>query len=744
MKIIAGFLFLAALGSAGVIWFKPAPPQPPGEDPRFATRLYDPKETDWNDYIWPTDASTVKTSSFCEFRKSHFHAGIDVSTNMKTGYRVFAVRDGSIHSIEFEPGGYGWFLVLRHNDGYFSAYAHLDGFPDWVEKAYWAKLAERNKSFGYAEWKPGEITVKKGMVVAFTGATGAGPPHLHFEIRDRDFNPVNPGLAPKLRVPDTRPPVFQQIALVPLDGLSAVNGKSEPYYVQARKVSDSLYVVTETPALTGRIGLQVRASDGAEGFQDVETPYSMTMTVNGKKHFNVSFDRIQNNHEWFIRLDRNNELMQEGKGEFRKLYREPGNSLSVYLPNEPWAGILTSAVCMPGTVNTITVRAEDLSRNQSILRFSSTYEPSCRLRLTSLSSQVVQLAVTDAGEFQTVVCERIAGKRATVVKQWKASELTSPVRWILPDTVSEYTFKVRLGKNAVLQTLYLSPASSAPESVNGSYTVSCKGILVHIKSSTPFDTPPEIRLVSANGTVTAFPDARNAREYEAAIVVDDQYPQPFIIEVSSAKKRILWRDTIRETYISSANGGTLWSGDRTCSVTFEPGSIPVSSFFTLQSLPGAAPGVRLLPGGAPLSGAVSVRMKPTGVHDGKNFIRAIHPLISLRYGTKRFDPASPWVEGTFKRYPAEYRMERDTTPPRISTTMSKGRGLQFTIQDIGAGANLQTLLVRSGKTVVPVYYSEEANAFHIPQSYVKSAKPKTLTISVNDRAGNYSVIEVAR
>jgi murein DD-endopeptidase MepM/ murein hydrolase activator NlpD len=76
-------------------------------------------ETDLKDYIWPTDASTRITSTFAEYRSTHFHGGIDISTNKKNGYRVFAVRDG-----------YGKMLYVKHKDGFFTIYAHLQTFNE--------------------------------------------------------------------------------------------------------------------------------------------------------------------------------------------------------------------------------------------------------------------------------------------------------------------------------------------------------------------------------------------------------------------------------------------------------------------------------------------------------------------------------------------------------------------------------------------------------------------------------------
>jgi murein DD-endopeptidase MepM/ murein hydrolase activator NlpD len=90
------------------------PIEPPAQD------RYDTTGTNWNDYLWPTNAGTTRTSDFAEFRATHFHAGIDISTGGKTGFDVYASRAGWLHSAYFEPGGYGWFLVLRHPDGYYT------------------------------------------------------------------------------------------------------------------------------------------------------------------------------------------------------------------------------------------------------------------------------------------------------------------------------------------------------------------------------------------------------------------------------------------------------------------------------------------------------------------------------------------------------------------------------------------------------------------------------------------------
>src|SRR5512134_1440768 len=89
---------------------------------------FDSLRTDLRDYAWPTDASRKMSSAFASFRTMHFHAGIDVSTNGRTGYKVFASRDGFVSRISVSPYGYGKLLHVRHPDGFTTVYAHLKGF----------------------------------------------------------------------------------------------------------------------------------------------------------------------------------------------------------------------------------------------------------------------------------------------------------------------------------------------------------------------------------------------------------------------------------------------------------------------------------------------------------------------------------------------------------------------------------------------------------------------------------------
>lgn len=112
-----------------------------------------------------------------------YHSGIDlVGLDNKD---VCAVAAGSVYRIGFDPDGWGNYVVVRQNDGYWTIYCHLAA----------VKIAAAAK-----------ITV--GQIIGIEGATGqVTGRHLHLEIRKQFTNRtsvINPadymGISNKLGV----------------------------------------------------------------------------------------------------------------------------------------------------------------------------------------------------------------------------------------------------------------------------------------------------------------------------------------------------------------------------------------------------------------------------------------------------------------------------------------------------------------------------------------------------------------
>lgn len=108
-------------------------------------------------YVHPFNGPT--TSGFA-FRKYRYHFGVDI--NLETGDTVRCAFDGKVR-IAQRSKTYGFVVVVRHNNGLETYYAHL------------SKLLV----------KPGE-DIEAGMVLGLGGNTGHSfGSHLHFETRFR-------------------------------------------------------------------------------------------------------------------------------------------------------------------------------------------------------------------------------------------------------------------------------------------------------------------------------------------------------------------------------------------------------------------------------------------------------------------------------------------------------------------------------------------------------------------------------
>ena len=127
-------------------------------------------------FIWPVPGY-YKLSSKYGNRKHpvygtlKFHTGIDISSSGIYGAKIVAADDGVV-SLSGWNGGYGNCVVIKHNNGYSTLYAHMKS----------ASPLRKGQS------------VRKGDTVGYVGSTGTSTgPHLHFEImyNGNYQNPMN-------------------------------------------------------------------------------------------------------------------------------------------------------------------------------------------------------------------------------------------------------------------------------------------------------------------------------------------------------------------------------------------------------------------------------------------------------------------------------------------------------------------------------------------------------------------------
>ena len=119
----------------------------------------DSLEINLRGFSMPTTSRKVTSGFGYRPRFRRMHKGIDVK--VQTGDTIYAAFDGKVRIVRYERKGYGKYVVLRHENGLETIYAHLSKY-----------LCNVNEE------------VKAGQPIGLGGNTGRSyGSHLHFETR---------------------------------------------------------------------------------------------------------------------------------------------------------------------------------------------------------------------------------------------------------------------------------------------------------------------------------------------------------------------------------------------------------------------------------------------------------------------------------------------------------------------------------------------------------------------------------
>jgi hypothetical protein len=160
--------------------------------------------------IWPLPDNQYLSSAFGKYRRTHWHGGMDVGTHRQQ-LPCVAVDDGWVERIAVTPGGYGRTVYLRLSDERTAVYAHLSRFAPKLESLLREKELETGTYRIDFAVDSLAMVFHRGDTIAWTGSTGFGPPHLHFELR-RGAKQEDPFL--EYQQTDTQRPVVDGLRLV--------------------------------------------------------------------------------------------------------------------------------------------------------------------------------------------------------------------------------------------------------------------------------------------------------------------------------------------------------------------------------------------------------------------------------------------------------------------------------------------------------------------------------------------------
>ena len=313
--------------------------------------------------LWPLRLAPALSSTFGESRSRAFHAGIDLKTWGETGHPVQALADGYIWRVRTSPWGYGRALYQKLADGRTVVYAHLEGFAAPMAELVQQAQQQRGRYSVDLYFKEGEIPVLGGAVIGWSGESGAGPPHLHLELRDANNVAINP-LLHGFAIADTVAPTLQRVAITPHGRNAQVEGGHDPYVLNLRwQPSRGEFIGVRPVQVLGPVSISALMYDRADAAPNKLAPYRAELHIDGEPVFAARYEQVGYGDMHQMYLDRPLAAFKGGVGRFYNLCRLPGNRLEFY--EGPSDGILNLA---RGRHEVVVVVA-DVNGNESRARF---------------------------------------------------------------------------------------------------------------------------------------------------------------------------------------------------------------------------------------------------------------------------------------------------------------------------------------------------------------------------------------
>ena len=311
----------------------------------------------------PIDLPLNLSGTFGEFRSSHFHYGLDVTTNKKPGYNVYSIDSGSVVRINVSTSGYGKALYINHPNGLTSVYAHLKEFSPKIQE-YIKTQQYLNKSYSVQKFfNNSEMKVNKGDLIGYTGNTGGSSgPHLHFEIRDtKSQNPINP-LSFNYKYDDSNRPIIKSLYLFNEDDIFK---KRNPKKYEIKKINDSLYIADKI-VYSNKIGIGIEVYDRqSNNNYNRNGVYEVKMFIDSVLNFSYKMDKINIDESVFRKIFYDYLLLKTKKKRIQKVYY-PLNSKLNFLNHNVNTGIFKSS---DKYEKDVLIEVSDWNNNKSYLNF---------------------------------------------------------------------------------------------------------------------------------------------------------------------------------------------------------------------------------------------------------------------------------------------------------------------------------------------------------------------------------------
>ena len=368
-------------------------------------------------YIWVLPSSNEMTSSFGEFRVGHFHGGIDL--HAPVGMPIVAPADGWVQRVSISPWGYGKSLYFVFDDTLTAVFGHLSRYAKKVQDRVVSEQYKAKSSIVNLFFKKNEYSFKAGEIIAYTGKSGVGLPHLHFETRRglKTFvSPFHYGFTP----PDSVAPTIVKIAVIPLSQDAWIEESLLPLII---KSGDDYWQRRKPIRFWGKVGLAVSFYDktGQENRNRLGVRF-LELFLDGEKIFSCDYDSFKLDETRNIGFLYDNGLEYYYNSRFHRLFVPDSLKITQLINDKPDAGILDCSILSP-VVHKIWVRLEDFAGNATTETLSIVPSPVEDVPLQFMyddSGRVIVKVLGDTDDLAIQFCKSGENTFKTIAKNRKS------------------------------------------------------------------------------------------------------------------------------------------------------------------------------------------------------------------------------------------------------------------------------------------------------------------------------------
>ncbi len=617
-----------------------------------------------------------------------------------------------------------------------------------------------------------------GEVVGYSGQSGVGAPHLHFELREGEDKPVNPILN-GFPIGDDIPPEIRSVVLTPLEGTATVNGSVRPLRIDFEwSESDQSYRVERPVLIKGPVGIMMQTNDRQTSCDHVMGVYRLDLLVDDKISYQAQFDQFSYDVAHLVGIEFDQESIGRGGSRYHRLFTTESNLLPFTITDRRNAGVLygdgegaPEATLLEQGMHEIVMIAGDASGNNSraVVDVIAGDVPSMRRTQVVDDSEVTVFLDGSPGMIGDVVISRsLNGGR-----RWEDRSAVYSVErggWVaggFPSTQAvrkPLIFKVGVttSHGAQLPEAYLFrnyegiPAPEPTMKFSIEYHADAALAVLELDRAFPYEVTA--RVVRSDRSVLR-PELKRVspRQFETVVQLGDLGSEPAWVEISvMGRGGGEWSavEEIRAVRVGRRHGGEITDREGRAKLKVPRTALVLDTYFRIEEIEGppleegltyTSPVYRYEPAGALLQEDVEVGIAPfvdsPDRKKGSVYRLDVHNRWNFMSRPQQEETGTIWAR---ERILSRYALIRDDAKPRIygvrpaegavvGTTTPR---LQAKVTDVGSGFGSGDLQIKlDGKKVIAEWDPErDLIMFNVRKPLM--AGSHTVTISAFDRAGN--------